>query len=98
MRLTTLLLSSLLPSLLAQPPAPQRRDLKIETVDSTAPSLFTIPRSYALIVGISNYKNLSPDQQLRYAERDAQAMFTILISPEGGNFKVENVHVLTNEK
>jgi tetratricopeptide (TPR) repeat protein len=83
--------------LLAQQPA-QHRDLKVETVEPTAPALFNIPRSYALIVGISNYKNLSAEQQLRYAERDAQAMFTILISPEGGNFKVENVHVLTNEK
>ena len=33
-----------------------------------------------------------------FAERDAQAIFTALISPEGGNFRVENVHVLTNEK
>jgi tetratricopeptide (TPR) repeat protein len=79
---------------------PQKRDLKIEKVEepkSPTPT-FNIPRSYALIVGISAYKNLPPEKQLRYAEHDAQAIFTVLISPEGGNFKAENVHVLTNEK
>jgi uncharacterized caspase-like protein len=77
----------------------QPRDIRIEKVDEpTAPAGFSIPRSYALIVGISSYKNLPANQQLPYAERDAQAIFTVLISPEGGNFQAENVHVLTNEK
>jgi Tfp pilus assembly protein PilF len=78
----------------------KQRDLKIEKVEPPPPTTagFSIPRSYALIVGISAYKNLAANQQLQYAERDAQAIFTVLISPEGGNFKAENVHVLTNEK
>ena len=37
-------------------------------------------------------------KQLRFAERDAQSIYTILISPEGGSFKAENVHVLTGAK
>jgi tetratricopeptide (TPR) repeat protein len=93
---------SLVPLVLAIPllaQQPQQRDIRVERVDeSTAPASFSIPRSYALIVGISAYKNLPANQQLQYAERDAQAIFTVLISPEGGNFKAENVHVLTNEK
>src|SRR5262249_33245634 len=36
--------------------------------------------------------------QLQFAERDAQSIFTILISPEGGSFKTENVHMLTGAK
>src|SRR5690242_20918713 len=78
----------------------KQRDLTIEKVEPPpAPTAgFSIPRSYALIVGISAYKNLAANQQLQYAERDAQAIHTVLISPEGGNFKAENVHVLTNEK
>jgi tetratricopeptide (TPR) repeat protein len=82
----------------AQPP--QQRDLRIEKLDTapSAPKGVQIPRSYAVIVGVSSYRNLPADKQLRYAERDAQAIFTALISPEGGNFRVENVHMLTNEK
>ena len=84
-----------------QPPKPQQRDLKVEKLD-TVPAAPTkplqIPVSYAVIVGISRYRNLADKDQLQFAERDAQAIFTALISPEGGNFRVENVHVLTNEK
>ena len=35
---------------------------------------------------------------MKYAERDAQSIYTILISPEGGNFKAENVHILTDDR
>ena len=51
-----------------------------------------------MIVGISHYKNLPEKLQLQYPERDAQSIYTILISPEGGNFKAENVHILTGDK
>jgi len=87
------------------PPRPagqqQQRDLKVERLDEPLPGPKGSPlppRSYAVIVGISGYKNLPPDLQLKYAERDAQSIYTILISPEGGNFKAENVHVLAGPK
>jgi len=97
MRLALLLLSSLA---FAQQPKQQQRDLTVEKVDEGAPPAtgFVIPRSYAVIVGISHYKNLPANRQLQYAERDAQAIYTILISAEGGNFKAENVRLLTGEK
>ena len=83
-------------------PAPQKtqRDLKVEpdtTVTATPPPV-SIPRSYALIIGISTYPNLRADQQLHYSERDAEAIYSILISPEGGNFPAENVHKLVGPK
>jgi tetratricopeptide (TPR) repeat protein len=84
-----------------QPPTPnQQRDLKIEKIgDEPAPlPKGGIPRSYAVIVGISRYPNLPDKLQLQFPERDAQSIYTILISPEGGNFKQENVHVLTGAK
>ena len=91
-----------------QPPQEKKeRDLRIEKIDKTAPPATTpvpgpkpvvIPRSYAVIVGVSRYQKLPANLQLQFAERDAQSIFTALISPEGGNFKVENVHLLTNEK
>jgi tetratricopeptide (TPR) repeat protein len=88
----------------AQPAQPKQRDLKIEKIEkpealAPAPGKNpTVPRSYAVIVGISSYANLGKDLQLQFAERDALAIYTILISPEGGNFKAENVHMLTGAK
>ena len=87
---------------MAQPPKPpakqQERDLKLEKIEtplSGAPKAPpSIPRSYAVIVGVSSYQNLPPHFQLQFAERDAQSIHTVLISPEGGNFKAENVHIL----
>jgi len=71
------------------------RDLKYEENNTApAPSL-AVPRGYALIVGIANYKNLPPKSQLEFSERDADAIYSILISPEGGNFRAENVHRLS---
>ncbi|HXS95227.1 MAG TPA: tetratricopeptide repeat protein [Candidatus Limnocylindrales bacterium] len=78
----------------------QKRDLKIEKLDEPAPAPKTvsIPRSYAVVIGISRYKSIPDKLQLQFAERDAQSIYTILISPEGGNFKAENVHLLTGVK
>jgi tetratricopeptide (TPR) repeat protein/uncharacterized caspase-like protein len=88
-----------------QPPKQGQRDLRLEKIEeeggeAPAPKTTVLipPRSYALVVGVSKYRNLPADKQLPYAGADAELMYTILISPEGGNFKAENVHVLTNEK
>ncbi|HEX3877010.1 MAG TPA: tetratricopeptide repeat protein [Bryobacteraceae bacterium] len=84
----------------AKPPAQGQRDLKIEKIEDGAapPKLPGIPRSWAVIVGISHYKNLEAKLQLQYPERDAHSIYTVAISPEGGNFKQENVHVLEGPK
>ncbi len=84
------------------PPKTQQRDLKVEKLEETAPAATPtapkIPTSYAVIVGVSRYPKLPPELQLQFTERDAQSIFTALISPEGGNFHVENVHLLTGDK
>src|SRR5712692_2978149 len=73
------------------------RDLRYEEDRPAAPSV-AIPRGYALIVGIGAYKNLPAKAQLEFAERDAEAMYSILINPESGNFRAENVHRLLGAK
>jgi len=78
-----------------QPPAIQQRDLKLEKIDAPAPPPNAPAHSYAVIIGVSKYPNLPANLQLRFAERDAQSIYTALISPEGGNFKAENIKVLT---
>ena len=84
---------------------PRQRDLKIEKeTKETPPPLaarpagVAIPRSYALVVGIAQYQNLPERLQLHYSERDAEAIYSILISPEGGNFRAENVHRLIGRR
>jgi len=88
---------------LAQQPA--QRDLKVEkdvtpatTAPAAKPAAVQIPRSYALVIGIAKYKNLTAGQQLQYSERDAEGIYSILISPEGGNYRAENVHTLIGPK
>jgi len=84
-----------------QPPAqPQRRDLSVKDVTkpANAPKTVTPPRSYALIIGIAKYQNLTEKQNLQFSERDAESMYSILISPEGGAFPAQNVHRLIGAK
>ena len=78
----------------------KQRDLRLEKSGPTPPAqpALVIPRSYALVVGIADYANLRPENQLRYTERDAETIYSILISPAGGNFKAENVHKLIGPK
>ena len=79
----------------------QERDLKFEvdeSIDPPATGKVTVPRSYALVIGVQNYPKLDAKLQLKYTERDAEAVYSILISREGGNFRAENVHKLTGAK
>ena len=86
---------------LGQAPDAQERDLKFvsaEEVEQAAKTAgFAVPRSYALVVGIADYESLPREKWLRYSERDADAIYNILISPEGGNFRAQNVHRLTGK-
>jgi tetratricopeptide (TPR) repeat protein len=99
MRSILLALFSLTAAAFAQnQPGGQARDLRLERDDTAAsgaalPGGVAVPRSYALVVGISQYRNM-PDNSLQFADRDAESIYSILISPEGGNFRAENVHKL----
>ena len=48
--------------------------------------------------GFRATKNFPRTGSCNLPERDAQSIYTIAISPEGGNFKQENVHVLEGAK
>jgi tetratricopeptide (TPR) repeat protein len=101
-RLPGLLLLAL-PAIAQQPANTQQRDLRVEkdagpvSIPGQPPNVH-IPRSYALVVGIANYRNLAAAQQLLFPERDAESIYSILISTEGGNFRAENVHKLVGAK
>jgi tetratricopeptide (TPR) repeat protein len=96
-----LALAGTLPLLAQQNPPKKERDLRLEKDAASIPAQpqgVRIPRSYALVVGIANYQNLAAAQQLQFPERDADAIYSILISTEGGNFRAENVHKLVGPK
>jgi tetratricopeptide (TPR) repeat protein/uncharacterized caspase-like protein len=94
--LAALLLAAGLSRSQSQPPKQSGRDLRLTTEPAEAePGAKTvIPRSYALVVGISEYPKLPPQGQLKFPFRDAAEVYTALISPEGGQFPAENVHRL----
>ena len=75
--------------------ATRGRDLVFETEDRRTVLLPTIPRGYALVVGVGEYRNLDESRQLLFAQSDAEAMYRVLISHEGGAFPPENVRLLT---
>src|SRR5579863_2076329 len=85
-----------------QPATPEdsnARDLKpVHPPETTPNTKVDIPRSYALVIGVAHYPNLPAAAQLQFAVRDADEMYTTLISPEGGQFPPEHVHKLVDEQ
>ena len=74
-------------------PAPLKsRDLSIARMGSRQQLSMPVdlPRGYAVVIGISGYKNL-PNEPLPFAEKDAQNIYSVLIGKEGGNLGFENV-------
>ncbi len=50
------------------------------------------------MVGIGKYQKLPESGQLQFPEQDAESIYSVLISPEGGNFRAENVHRLIGSR
>jgi len=98
--LILILLSAVL--LCAQPLSQARRqdrvsgrDLEVKPVgDPGKAEAIAIPRGYAVVIGISSYQQLAAPGNLQFPESDAEAMYRVLISQEGGAFLSENVHLL----
>jgi tetratricopeptide (TPR) repeat protein len=72
------------------------RDLQIRRLPSRqspdqAPA---VPRGYALVIGIGKYEKLDSADFLKFSESDAEAVYRVLISLQGGAFPPENVHKL----
>lgn len=72
----------------------ERREL---SVVESGKSLDGRGNLWAVVVGISQYKNLPADKQLRFAHRDAEAFAAFLRSPQGGGFPSNHIKLLTNQ-
>lgn len=87
----------LAPLLAAQAPPPlTQRDLNVARIGSREQlsAAVAVPRGYAVVIGISDYQKLDKDQDLPFAERDAESVHEVLISKEGGNIEWQNVRKL----
>ena len=75
---------------------PIQRDLKIERPASASELKKTVvvPHGYAVVIGISNYKNLAPKYNLRFAESDAEKVAGVLLSKQAGNMDFADVKKL----
>jgi uncharacterized caspase-like protein/TolA-binding protein len=71
---------------------PQNRGLGTALPSSYA----TYVDRWAIVVGISKYKHESLN--LKYADRDAEALYELLLTPSGGGFEQEHVKKLVNEE
>jgi tetratricopeptide (TPR) repeat protein len=86
----------LLSTLLGQAPRQEgltKRDLNVAQIGNLKETV-AVPRGYALVIGVSDYRNLPKDQDLPFAERDAESIYQVLISREGGNIEWQNTRKL----
>ncbi len=95
-RTLAVLAASLAAASAQQPPDQvKERDLSIRRLpDRRTGSGEAVPRGYALVVGVGKYQKLDPAEYLRFPESDAEAIYRVLISQQGGAFPAENVHRL----
>ncbi|HEX5733799.1 MAG TPA: tetratricopeptide repeat protein [Blastocatellia bacterium] len=96
----------------ARPTAPQAQTPQAKTEEVSQPAARSISltevksgvapdgrgKLWAVVIGVSNYKNLRPEEQLRFAHRDAEDMAAFLRSPAGGGFPSTQIKVLLNEE
>jgi uncharacterized caspase-like protein/tetratricopeptide (TPR) repeat protein len=76
---------------------PDTRGLKVQQIN-TGVTLEGRGKLWAVIVGVSRYKNLAPDAQLQYPNRDAEEFAAFLRSPQGGGFPSTQIKMLLNEQ
>jgi len=71
--------------------------------NSRQAEMVNLPTSYAtyvdrwaIVVGISKYRH--ENLNLKYADRDAEALYELLLTPSGGGFEKEHIVKLVNEE
>jgi tetratricopeptide (TPR) repeat protein/uncharacterized caspase-like protein len=73
-----------------------KRDLDVKELKSGT-ALDGRGKLWAVVIGVSNYKNLGPKDQLEFAHRDAAEFADFLRSPNGGGFPSNQLTLLTNQ-
>jgi len=52
--------------------------------------------TWAVVIGVSKFNSLKPDEQLQFADKDAQAFAKFIGSPRGRGVKAENLTLMLN--
>lgn len=55
-------------------------------------------KTWALLIGISQYHNLPQENWLQYPDADARALAAHLASPRGGSVPADQMQIMTNEQ
>lgn len=76
--------------------SPQENLANRDLSPAPQPSQASYVDRWAIVIGVSKYKHESLN--LRYADRDAEEFYKLLLSPVGGNFKSDHVVKLTNQE
>lgn len=77
--------------------AAQKHERALTVVPSSGATLDGKGKLWAVVVGVSSYRNLNKEQQLQYAHRDAQDFAAFLRSPNGGGFPANQITLLLNQ-
>ncbi len=67
-------------------------------VAAAAPPPAAGGKTYALLIGISQYQKIPKENWLQYADADARTFHEFLRSPRGGGVPEDQITLLTNEK
>lgn len=82
----------------AEDKAGSRTQVWVPVVIPNSGPVTPVREKYALIIGISRYKNNARGvQNLQYADTDAKALYDFLQQPAAGGFARENMLLLSNE-
>lgn len=79
-----------------QPTNLGKRDLEIQQlpVATVEKNVNSVPRGYAVVIGVAKYEKLDPADNLSFPESDAENIREVLISKQGGAFPDSNVKLL----
>lgn len=81
---------------LAVPAFGQQKGLTVEQPAEVLEKAAGVGERYAVLIGISEYANMAIN--LSFAAADAESMHKLLLDPEVGGYKPENVRLLVNDQ
>ena len=96
-RATYFLIALLLLLSFSQNALAQKQERALTVVQTNGETLDGKGRLWAVVIGVSSYRNLNAEQQLQYAHKDAQDVAAFLRSPNGGGFPASQITLLLNQ-
>jgi tetratricopeptide (TPR) repeat protein/uncharacterized caspase-like protein len=75
----------------------QVREVMVRDGGASVAALDGRGKLWAVVIGVSRYKNLAAKSQLEFAHRDAEDFASFLRSPKGGGYPPSQLTLLTNQ-